>query len=116
MDLIIGLPKTKKGHTTIVVFVDRLTKLLHFTPTCDKVTTCDLAHIYIDIIFKHHGLSRIFISDRDPHFTGHFWQTLFKLLGTKLAMSTIYHPQINGQIERVNRTFEEMLRAFVNVH
>ena len=54
------------------------------------------------------------ISDRDPRFTSHFWQTIFKHLGTKLNISTSYHPQTDGQSERANRTIEEMLRHFVH--
>lgn len=61
-------------------------------------------------------MPRVLISDRDPHFTGKFWQALFKILSTKLAMSSAYHPQTDGQTERANRTLEGMLRAFVNVH
>jgi hypothetical protein len=116
LDLIVSLPKTPAGFSAIAVFVDRLSKQAHFAPTTDTVTAPQLAQIYIDIVFKYHGLPRVLISDRDPRFTGNFWKTLFSLLGTKLSMSTAYHPQTDGQTERTNRTLEDLLRAFVNVY
>ena len=116
LDLITGLPPTSKGHTALVVFVDRLSKQIITAPTTDSVTAPQVAQLYFDTVFRHHGLSRVLVSDRDPRFTGKFWQSLFSLLGTRLSMSTAYHPQTDGQTERANRTLEDMLRAFVNIH
>src|SRR3954447_12418562 len=65
-------------------------------------------------MFKLHGLPSSIISDRDTKFTSRFWQSLFRTMGTRLAMSTAYHPQTDGQTERANRTLEDMLRAYVN--
>ena len=70
--------------------------------------------VYFDNVFRHKGLSRVIISDRDPRFTSNFWRTLFRLLGTKLSFSTAFHPQTDGQTERVNRVIEEALRPYVN--
>jgi len=61
-----------------------------------------------------HGLPSVIVSDRDPRWTGNFWRALFKALGTKLAFSTPYHPQTDGQTERLNRVLEEMARMYVN--
>ena len=114
MDLITGLPVTARGHDATYVVVDRLSKMLHFIPTTKTVTAPQLAQLFIDNIFRIHGLPKAIISDRDPRFTGHFWTALFKNLGTSLKMSTAFHPQTDGQTERANRTLEEMLRAYVN--
>lgn len=114
LDLITGLPKTKTGYDAIVVFVDKLTKLTHYAPTKKTVDAPGLAAIFLDTVYKHHGLPEVLISDRDSKFTGKFWQSLFKMCGTKLSMSTAYHPQTDGQTERANRTLVEALRSFVN--
>lgn len=116
MDLITQLPKTRQGHDAIAVFVDRLTKMTHFVPTKTSVTATQLAHIFFDEVYKHHGMPKVIVSDRDTRFTSIFWRELFKkCYGTKLAMSTANHPQTDGQTERANRTLEDMLRSYVNV-
>ena len=114
MDLITSLPKTKDGFDAIFVVVDRLSKMIHCIPTQTTVDAPGLAKLFFDNVFKHHGLPSVIVSDRDPRFTGLFWQSLFASLGTRLAMSTSRHPQTDGQTERANRSLEEMLRAFVN--
>jgi RNase H-like domain found in reverse transcriptase/Reverse transcriptase (RNA-dependent DNA polymerase)/Integrase zinc binding domain/Chromo (CHRromatin Organisation MOdifier) domain/Retroviral aspartyl protease len=114
MDLITCLPKTANGHDAIFTVVDRLTKLAHFLPTTTTVTAPQLAQLFFDQIFRLHGLPTSIISDRDTRFTSNFWSHLFKLMGTKLAMSTANHPQTDGQTERLNRVIEEMLRSYVN--
>jgi hypothetical protein len=116
MDFIVQLPKTKSGWDSIVVFVDRMTKRVHFAPTKTNATSPEIAQIFFDTVVKLHGLPRAIISDRDPKFTSLFWKSLFQRLGTKIKMSTAYHPQTDGQSERVNRVLEEMLRHFVNYH
>jgi transposase InsO family protein len=113
MDFITQLPKTKAGHDAIVVFVDVFSKMVHFVPTKTTATAPETAKLFFDHIFRLHGLPQSIVSDRDAKFTSRFWQTLFKTLGTKLAMSTAFHPQTDGQTERANRTLEDMLRAVV---
>ncbi len=112
MDFIVQLPLTQQGYDAIVVFVDRLTKRAHFCPTHTSVTAPEVAKIFFSNIFKNHGLPQVIVSDRDTKFTSRFWKTLFEQMGTKLAMSTAFHPQTDGQTERLNRTLEEMLRAY----
>lgn len=112
IDLVYELPCTKFRHDSIVVFVDKLSKMIHIRPTSKSVTTPQLAHIYLDAVFAQHGLSRVLIMDRRTQFTIMFWKTLFELFKTKLAMSTAYHSQNDGQTERANRTIEDMLRVF----
>jgi hypothetical protein len=114
MDLITQLPRTKQGNDAIVVVVDKYSKMIHCIPTTTTVTAPQLAKLFFNEIVKHHGLPASIISDRDSRFTSSFWQHLWEQLGTKLAMSTAYHPQTDGQTERANRTIEEMLRAYVN--
>jgi hypothetical protein len=113
MDLITQLPKSRLGHDAIVVFVDKLTKMVHLVATSTNVTAPQLASIFWETVVRHHGLPSSIVSDRDPRFTGHFWQALWKCMGTQLTMSTAYHPQTDGQTERANRTLEEMLRSYV---
>ena len=110
MDFIVTLPRTSKGNDALVVFVDRLTKTIRTEATQGTATASDIAKIFISTIFRHYGMPSSIVSDRDPKFTSNFWRAFFKTLGTKLAMSTAYHPQTDGQTERANRTLEEMLR------
>lgn len=114
MDLITQLPPTKAGHTAIVVFVDRLTKMIICEPTTDNVTAQQLATIFYRAVFRFHGIPTSIVSDRDPKFTSEFWRAYHKRLGTKLNMSTSRHAQTDGQTERANQTLEDMLRAYVS--
>ncbi|GJU22469.1 putative reverse transcriptase domain-containing protein [Tanacetum coccineum] len=93
--------------------IDRLTKSAHFLAMREDYSTERLAKLYIDEIVSRHGVPVAIISDRDRHFTSRFWQTLQKALGTRLDMSTAYHPQTDGQSERTIQTLEDMLRACV---
>ena len=94
--------------------VDKLTKLVHFIATTTDVTATQLADRFFNEVVRHHGVPKVLVSDRDSRFTSLFWNALWKQLGTKLAMSTAFHPQTDGQTERANRTLEEMLRAYVD--
>lgn len=114
MDFIVQLPKTKAGFDAIVVFVDTFSKMTHFAPTKTTASAPDTARLFFDHIFRLHGLPKSIVSDRDAKFTSKFWKSLFQTLGTKLAMSTAFHPQTDGQTERANRTLEDMLRAFTS--
>ena len=114
MDLITQLPKSKNGHDAIVVFVDKLTKMVHLAPTNTTVSAPQLAKMFFREVVRLHGVPKSIVSDRDPRFTSHFWKSLWSQLGTRLAMSTAYHPQTDGQTERTNRTLEDMLRSYVN--
>jgi len=113
-DLITALPKTKRKHTAIAVWVDKLSKMVHLAPCTTEVTAVDLADLFYREIVRYHGVLVSIVSDRDPRFTANFWQALWALLGTKLKMSTAYHPQSDGQTENTNKTLENMLRAYVN--
>jgi transposase InsO family protein len=113
MDFITGLPRSNRGHDSIWVVVDRLTKVAHFILVKTTHNGRELADIYISRIVSLHGLPKTIVSDHGTQFTSHFWEKLHEALGTKLSFSTAYHPQIGGQTERVNQILEDMLRACV---
>lgn len=113
MDFIVQLPKTTRGFDAIVVFVDRLTKMVHIAPTHTSVTAEGTAELFLDHVFKLHGMPSNIVTDRGSVFMGHFWSELMRLIGTRHSPSTAYHPQSDGQTERVNRVLEDMLRHYV---
>ena len=111
MDFIVGLPRTKMNHDAIWVVVDRLTKSAHFLPINERFTLDKLTQIYLNEIVVRHGVPVTIVSDRDPRFNSRFWRQFQECLGTRLNMSTAYHPQTDGQSERTIQTIEDMLRA-----
>ncbi|KAK1424442.1 hypothetical protein QVD17_19772 [Tagetes erecta] len=113
MDYVTKLPRTRAGHNAIWVIVDRLTKSSHFIPYNESYSPEKMAKLYIKEIVSRHGVPLSIISDRDSRFTSRFWSSLQKDLGTRLNLSTAYHPQTNGQSERTIQTLEDMLRACV---
>lgn len=114
MDFIVALPKTSRSHDAITVFVDKLSKQVHFCPSRTSDNATDVARLFFNQVFRLHGMPRSIVSDRDSRFTGKFWSELMTLLGTKLRLSTAFHLQTDGQTERANRTLEEMLRSYVS--
>ena len=104
-DFIDGHPKSE-GFEVILVVVDRLRKYAHFFPLKHPYTAHSVATVFVDNIVKLHGVPASIVSDRDRVFTRHFWRRLFKEIGTKLCYSTAYHPQTDGQSERVNQCLE----------
>jgi hypothetical protein len=113
MDFIVGLPRTQKGNDSIWVIVDRLTKVAHFLPVKTNYSVSRLAELYVDNILKLHGAPRSIVSDRGLQFTAQFWKSLHASMGTELNYSTAFHPQTDGQTERVNQVLEDLLRACV---
>jgi hypothetical protein len=113
MDLVTSLTPTARGHDAVVVFVDRLSKMVHFAPTSQNVTSEGLADLFLWNVFRLHGMPDNIVSDRDVRFMSAFWSDFFARAGTRLAMTSVYHPQADGQTERMNRVLEEMLRAYV---
>ena len=111
MDFITGLPKSL-SYDAIFVVVDMLTKVAHLIPVRKDNTAKDIATIFIKHIFVYHGLPRRIISDRDSKFTSNFWKALFEATQTNISFSTAYHPQTDGQTERVNQIIKDMLRAY----
>ncbi|KAJ9545341.1 hypothetical protein OSB04_025048 [Centaurea solstitialis] len=113
MDFVTKLPRTLRGHDTIWVIVDRLTKSAHFLEMRETLPMDKLAKLYIDEVVRRHGVPLSIVSDRDSRFTSRFWDGLQEGLGTKLKLSTAYHPQTDGQSERTIQTLEDMLRSCI---
>ncbi|TIB07156.1 hypothetical protein E3P90_04139 [Wallemia ichthyophaga] len=113
IDLITKLPKTRRGHTAILVVVDHLSKRGHFIATKDTTSGADIAYLYLANVFRHHGLPKIFIHDRDVRFRN-FWRQLHELLGIQLRYTSGGHPETNGQVERTNKTLEQYIRSYTN--
>jgi len=113
MDFIEGLPESD-GFNAILVAVDRLTKYAHFIPTYKDIDTPTLAILFLREIFSKHGLPADIVSDRGRHFTSRFWKSLCDLLKVQSNLSTAYHPETDGQTERVNQSLEQYLRIYIN--
>ncbi|GJV88128.1 putative reverse transcriptase domain-containing protein, partial [Tanacetum coccineum] len=113
MDLVTRLPRTSRGHDSIWVIVDQLTKSAQFLPIREDYKLEKFAELYINKIVSRHGVPISIILDRDSRFTSCFRRLLQKALGIQLDMSTAYHPQTDGQSERTIQTLEDMLRACV---
>ena len=113
MDFVVGLPLTGRKHDSVWVVMDRLTKSAHFLPVRTDYSLDKLAKLYIKEIVRLHGIPISIISDRDPRFTSRFWGKFQEALGTRLNFSTAFHPQTDGQSERVIQIMEDMLRSCV---
>ncbi|KAA3481076.1 Gag protease polyprotein [Gossypium australe] len=111
MDFLSGLPLTPKKKDVVWVSVDRLTKLTHFIPVHTDYSLDKLVELYISEVVRLHGVPVSIILDGDPRFTSRFWKKLQEALGTKLNFSTAFHPQTDGQSERVMQILEDMLRC-----
>jgi hypothetical protein len=113
LDLITDLPECD-GYDAVVIFICMLTKRTIVEPTTKTIATEQLAKVTHHVVFRHFGLPRKLISDRDPRLMSDFSQTLFRAIGAKLNISTSYHPQTNCQTERVNQTWEQVIRCYVH--
>jgi hypothetical protein len=111
MDFFFHLPPDAAGHTGVLVFVCRLSKMVHLVPVPETIDGEGTARLFIEHVFRHHGLPESIVSDRDTRFTAGFWSNLFRLLGTRLEMATKDHPETDGQTERANRVIEDILRS-----
>ena len=118
MDIVTGLPLSAdwKGdsYDSILVIVDRLTKMVHYEPVKVTIDAPGLAEVIIDVVVRHHGLPDSIISDRGAIFTSKFWSSLCYFLGIKRRLSTAFYPQTDGQTKRQYSTIKAYLRAFVN--
>ena len=109
MDFVTHLPRTPRRHDAVWVIVDRLTKSTHFLAVRMTFTLEEFCRLYIREIVWLHGVPVSIVSDRDPRFMVHFWKSFQKDMGTRLTMSTAFHPQTDGQSERTILVLEDML-------
>ena len=112
MDFIVQLPQVQ-GYNGIMVVVDRFSKYAVFVPTKIPCGAERTTEFFFKNVVKYWGMPLSIVCDRDTRFTGRFWTTLFKLVGTELLMSSSYHPQTDGQPERINTLMEDYLRHYV---
>jgi hypothetical protein len=113
MDFVVGLPRSPRGKDVIWVVVDRLTKSANFIPMKTTNSASNSVPLYMKEVVRLHGVPKSIVSDRDSKFVSKFWESLHIALGTKLSLSVIFHPQTDGQSERMIQTLEDMLHAFV---
>ena len=113
MDFVMGLPRSK-DHDAIWVVVDRLTKQRHLVPCSTTVDASDLANLFLQHVFRLHGLPRTITSDRGPQFASAFWHRLCARLEIEPRLSAAFHPQTDGQTEQMNAVMEQYLQSYVN--
>ena len=113
MDFVTGLPKEKRGNEAIWVVVDRLMKSALFLPTKMTDPVDKLAKLYVNEVIRLHGVPLSIVSNWDPRFTSRLWSRLQRALGTKVNLSTTFHPQTDGQSERTIQTLEDLIRSCV---
>ena len=114
MDLITDLPVTHAKHDSVVVFVDKLSKMVEIVPCKKTIDSAGFAEVFVNSVVLRYGVPRVIVSDRDPRFTAQFMRTVVDMLGTKQALSTAFHPQTDGQTEVMNRVLEQYLRHYVS--
>jgi DNA-binding transcriptional regulator WhiA len=113
IDFITKLPRTMKQHDSIMVVVDKFTKTTHFIPIKITHKVENIADIYMKEVVRLHRVAKAIVSKRVSKFISKFWQGLFKGFGKNLNLSTSYHLEFDGKIERTNRIIEDMLRMYV---
>lgn len=113
LDFVEGLSQSH-GYNYILVIIDLFSKYSHFVALKHPFTALSVAKLFMVHIYHFHGLPTAMVSDRDHIFTSQLWHELFCLLGVELRMSSAYHPQSDGQTERVNQCMETFLRCFAN--
>jgi len=113
VDFVVELPESS-GHDAVMTVVDSISKRVHFVPMHTTVTAEGAARLFLHHVWKLHGLPKHVVSNHRPQFIALFTKELYRLLGIRLSSSTAWHPQMDGQTERVNQELDQFLRLFVN--
>ena len=113
LDFIGPLPKSN-NFDYLLVMIDQITSQVHLVPTTMTVTARGIAWLIIKEVVRLHGIPESIVSDRDTKFTSIFWKELHRLMGSKLLMSTVFHPQMDGATERANRSIAQILCTVVS--
>ena len=116
MDFVVRLPVVGRKYDSVWVMVDRLKKSTHFLPVRIDYALYKLAELYIREIVRLHGIPISIISERDPRFTSRFWGKLQEALSTRLNFSIAFHPQTDGQSERVIQVLEDMRVVGIDIY
>ncbi|GKE82638.1 RNA-directed DNA polymerase, partial [Tanacetum coccineum] len=113
LDFVLGLPRTQQAKDSIMVVVDRFSKMAHFVPCSKMFDVSQVARLYFVEFVKLHGVPKTLTFDRDVKLVSHFWRTLWTRLGSKLQFSSSYHPQTNGKTEVINRSLGYLLHNLI---
>lgn len=113
MDFVTGLP-CSEGNTTVLTVVDRFSKMAHFIALPKLPSAKETAEVMMNQVFRIHGFPRDIVSDRGPQFVSRFWKEFCRLLGATVSLTSGYHPESNGQTERLNQELETCLRCLVS--
>jgi len=116
MNSVLGLLKTLRKHDSVLVVMDRFSKMAHFLPCSRTFDASRVAKIFFDGVVKLHGLPKTIVSDSDVKFISYFWKTLWHMLDKKLKFSNAFHSQTDGQTRVINRSLGNTLCTLVDVH
>ncbi|GAB2282065.1 hypothetical protein Dimus_039513 [Dionaea muscipula] len=116
IDFVLELPRTLRHNDSILVVVDRFSKMAHFLPCQKTFDAAKVATLFLQVVVRLLGVPATIVSDRDVKFMSYFWKTLWEKLGTKLLFSSAFHPQTDGQTEVTNRSLGNLLHCLVADH